>query len=1183
MAENSKKNRTLSDTIVTKSPIAKREEEILAFWKEKGVFEKSLAQTAISTPASWWQRLFGGAQKREFIFYEGPPTANGRPGIHHIEARAFKDVIPRYKTMRGFHVRRKAGWDTHGLPVELEVEKELGLKSKKEIEEYGIAAFNEKCRESVWRYIDEWEQFTQRLGYWVNQKDPYVTYKPEYIESVWNIIKHVDARGLLYKDYKVVPWCPRCGTGLSSHELAQEYHDDTELSVTAKFKVKNPEKIGISGDVYLLAWTTTPWTLPGNVALAVGEKIQYAIVLHEGAQYILAEDLAGKHFPSAKPSKTILGSELVGLMYEPLFDFLQKTISKSEKEKLSTMYQVYPADFVTTEDGTGIVHTAVMYGQEDFELGTAIGLPKQHVVDDTGRFLKGLGFLEGRFVKDEDVAVDIIKDLAHRNLLFAKEKYTHSYPHCWRCKTPLIYYARDSWYIRMSALREELLKENKTIHWEPEHIRDGRFGEWLSEVKDWALSRERYWATPLPVWQTADGNERVVVGSIDDLRAHTKKSGNHYILMRHGESESNTSGVISSRVDNVHHLTNAGVAGVRRSAEALRGKGITKIIASPLLRTRETAELIADSLGITRDGIIFDRRVQELDTGVLEGKRWSDYEKMIPTTRERFAKAPTSGETLNDLKRRLGDFIYDIDAVYTNETVLIVSHEAPLQALVMAMNGLDTERSITLKDAVDWRFDTSEWREVSFVPLPHNEYYELDLHRPYIDNIQLVSASGKMLARTPEVMDVWLDSGAMPLAQDHYPFENTAWVDGPGYPADYISEAIDQTRGWFYTLHAVGVLMGKGKAYKNVISLGHILDAEGKKMSKSVGNVVNPWHMIDRYGVDALRFWMYTINQPGESKNFDEKVVDEIVKKVFNLLQNSLHFYTLYRDSVPHEANRGSDNALDVWILARFDTLHMGMTSNLDAYKVLEAARAIREFIADLSQWYIRRSRERFKNGGEEARKALGTTKHILLELAKVIAPFMPFLAEDVYQQVGGAKESVHLESWSAVVHPDAQTLSDMEAVRSIVSLGLEVRTRTGMKVRQPLAELKMKSEKLKGKSELLGIIADEVNVKKVTIDSTLNDEVWLDNTLTPELREEGEMRDFVRGVQDMRKSKGLSPNDRPTMVVHAEGDARARLEKERDELINKLSLDGILFESRDDGEAISLGDDNVRVTLLIS
>lgn len=937
-----------------KSDAALREEAVLQFWRKNKIFEKSLEQTE---------------GKKEFVFFEGPPTANGKPGIHHLEARAFKDAIPRYKTMRGFHVRRKGGWDTHGLPVELQVEKKLGLNSKKAIEEYGIAKFNQECKESVWEYLDTWNKFTKRIGFWLDQDNPYVTYENNYIESVWNIVKEINKQKLLYKDYKVVPWCPRCGTALSSHELAQGYEDVKDLSVYVKFKVKPNQKFGahmgsIPDNTYILAWTTTPWTLPGNVALAVGEDIEYAMWKENESYYIFAMDLGLKLFPNFDSSDMSKyfgpynGNQLIGLEYEPLFPFLAETISESEKPKLDKAYKVYEADFVNTEDGTGIVHTAVMYGQDDFELGTAVGLPKHHLVNPEGKFIKGTGFLEGRFVKEKDdkgkptLDVDIIKYLTDKNLFFSKENYQHSYPHCWRCKTALIYYARDSWYIRMSdpKIKKQLISENKKINWEPEYIKEGRFGEWLKEIKDWAISRERYWGTPLPVWQCAECKQFEVIGSIEELKEKTKNK------------------------------------------------------------------------------------------------------------------------------------------------------------------------------------------------LPLNDKKELDLHRPYIDEIKLVcthstnsgQVCGGELVRVKEVMDVWFDSGAMPFAQDHYP----VGVKKIAYPADFICEAIDQTRGWFYTLHAIGILMGRGKAYKNVICLGHLMDAVGKKMSKSIGNVVDPWVMMEKYGADTLRLWMYSVNQPGESKNFDEKTIALLQQQTFGLLYNVLAFYELY--PAPEQARYGagrnkpkSNNVLDVWILARLDELTKLSTENLDNYKLLEPVRAVRDFIGDLSVWYLRRSRERIKSGDEDARQTL---YFVLKTLAKLLAPFAPFTAEDIWLKLkmnpptGGDVESVHLTGWPKAGKIHSGILENMRITRTIVSLGLEARQKAKIQVRQTLAKLEVKNLNLS--KEYIELIKDELNVKKVEENKNLEFDVKLDAKITPELKAEGDYREFMRSIQDRRKELGLSPGDKMALPV---------------------------------------------------
>ncbi len=900
-----------------------QESEVLKFWEQNGIFKKTLEKPA---------------PRGSFVFFEGPPTANGRPGIHHAESRAFKDCIPRFRTMQGYRVMRKAGWDTHGLPVELEVEKQLGFTGKAQIEEYGIAPFNQMCKESVWEYKKDWEEFTNRLGYWVDLENAYITYKPDYVESLWWVVKQIWDRGLLYKDYRVTPHCPRCGTSLSSHELSQGYKDVKDLSVTAKFKI-----LGTDNE-YLLAWTTTPWTLPGNVALAVGKDITY-VKVKVGDDYLwLAKDRVAEVLKDGgEVVEEVKGEALVGKQYEPLYPFMGSLVTDENKEKLeSTAYRVHPASFVTTADGTGIVHTAVMYGADDFDLGQEVGLPKHHLVKLDGTFVEGTGFLTGRLVVDEEVAIDIIKDLAHRGLLFSKAKYEHSYPHCWRCKTKVIYYAKDSWYIRMSELRDQLLVQNKNIHWQPEHIREGRFGEWLREVKDWAFSRERYWGTPLPVWESTDG-DRLCIGSFDELR-----------------------------------------------------------------------ELAKD------------------------------------------------------------------------------------------------------KSLVGENFDP---------------------HRPFVDDVILVK-DGKEYTRVPDVCDVWFDSGCMPYAQWHYPFENKELVDsGEAYPADYISEAIDQTRGWFYTLLAVSTLLGRERPFKNVICLGHVLDAEGKKMSKSLGNIVKPMEMIDKHGADAVRWYMYTINQPGESKRFDEKALQDMVRKNFTILMNVAEFYKMFSQTSPGDVGRDqvtSTDVLDRWILARLNKLVAETTSRLEGYVITETVRDLGAFIDDLSTWYVRRSRDRMKGYDVAARQAaIATLRESLLTLSKLMAPFAPFLAETLYKQVGGERESVHLEDWPVEDQTlvEEHVLEEMGRTRSVVSKALERRSDAGINVRQVLGGMTVTIPTGEFALEYQELVKDEVNVKTIQI-AKGDYAVELDLALTPALVREGTVREIIRRVNDMRKQAGLTIEDRIELYV---------------------------------------------------
>ncbi|MBU4482071.1 isoleucine--tRNA ligase, partial [Patescibacteria group bacterium] len=886
--------------------IPEKEKEILKFWKEKDIFKKSLEK---DNP------------KGNFIFYEGPPTANGRPGIHHVEARAFKDLIPRYKTMQGYRVERKAGWDTHGLPVELEVEKQLGLKDKKAVEKFGIKKFNQKCKESVWKYQEEWEKMTERIGFWIDMENPYVTYHNDYIESLWWIIKQAYEKNLLYKGYKVVPQCPRCGTALSSHEVAQGYKNIKETSVYIKFKIKNKD------NEYILAWTTTPWTLPGNVALAVGEEIEYVKIKQNNEIYYLAKNLVNKVFGTDTTGSftivqdDILGKDLIGLEYEPLFP----GIITEKDNNYKNAFKLYPANFVSTEEGTGVVHTAVMYGQEDYELGEKIGLPKVHTVNLDGTFNELVPQWQGKFVKN--VEEEIVADLKNRGLLFKTEMYKHDYPFCWRCDSPLIYYARDSWYFKMSSLREKLIENNKTINWEPEHIKQGRFGEWLNEVKDWAISRERYWGTPIPIWFCEKCENIKVIGSIEEL-------------------------------------------------EKLSGKKID------------------------------------------------------------------------------------------------------------------------------------------------------DMHRPFIDEITFqCEKCGGQMKRISEVMDCWFDSGAMPFAQLHYPFENKEAIDSnKKYPADFISEAVDQTRGWFYTLLAVATILDKEAPYKNVICLGHLLDKKGQKMSKHIGNVIDPWEMMDKYGADSVRWYLYTINHPGDPKKFDEQALKE-TGRVFMTLLNVVKFYKMFvenREFTQIDTRvyaNNINNILDKWILAKLNLLINDVTKSLDVYDIFSSARKIEDFITELSVWYIRRSRGRFKGEDEQDKnQAIFTLGKVLFELTKLLAPFTPFIAEHIYQELGkeckSLKESVHLEDWPKVKPEflDQKVIDYMEVTRKVVELALAKRAEAGIKVRQPLLELRIMNYELS--QEYLDLIKDEVNVKNIICEKGTGDlSVELNTELNTELIQEGLLRELTRAI----------------------------------------------------------------------
>jgi isoleucyl-tRNA synthetase len=823
------------------------EERVLERWRERDVFHESIRRREGAEP---------------FVFYEGPPTANGRPGSHHVLARVFKDVFPRYRTMRGHLVHRKAGWDCHGLPVELEMERELGMQSKEDIERYGIAEFNTRCRESVLTYIDEWNKLTERIGFWIDTGDAYFTLSNEYIESVWWALSEVWKKGLLYEGHKVVPYCPRCGTALSSHEVAQGYKDVVDPSVFVRFPVRGEE--GVS----LLAWTTTPWTLLSNAALAVHPEVTYVRARVGDEVLIVAETLVERVLgEGASIESRMTGAELAGTRYQPPFPFI------SDYGELG--HSVLEADFVTTEDGTGIVHTAIAFGEDDFQLGERYGLKLQNPVKPDGTFDERMGPFAGRWVKEADP--DIVEALRSNGLLFREEPYEHAYPHCWRCGTPLIYYAKSSWYVKTTAVRDQMLAENEKINWHPDHIKHGRFGDWLEGNVDWALSRERYWGTPLPMWRCDEGHERCV-GSRAEL--------------------------------------------------------------------------------------------QELGGAVPE-----------------------------------------------------------------------------------------------------------DLHKPYIDDVTFPCREcGEEMRRVPEVIDAWWDSGSMPFAQWHAPFENEE-LRAERFPADYICEALDQTRGWFYSLLAVSTLLYGRSPYRTVLCLGLILDPEGQKMSKSRGNVVVPWEVIERHGADAFRWYYFTSKQPWDGYRFSVDTVGESVRQFMLQLWNTYGFFVRYA-SLPDRV-AGSPTDLDRWILSRLaDTTSIAI-ERLDDYDTTSAGRAIAAFVEDLSNWYIRRSRRRFWDGDQAA---LDTLEECLVTVATLLAPLTPFVADAIYENLDGSEPSVHLCDYPEPGERDLALEEDMAVARDAIELGRAARAQAKIKVRQPLSEAVVvaagrERASIERFSELL---LDDLNVKSV-------------------------------------------------------------------------------------------------------
>lgn len=1149
------------------------EEKVLDLWKEKDVFKKTQNKNK---------------DKEKFVFYEGPPTANGKPGIHHVLSRAFKDVVLRFQTMQGKNVLRRGGWDTHGLPVEIEVEKNLGLNSKTEIEEYGIDKFNKKCKESVWKYKDEWENLTDRMGYWLDMDDPYITYDNSYIESIWWIMKEIDKKGLLYKGHKVVPWCTRCGTGLSSHELAQGYETVTDRSVVVKFKIQD-SKLEFSKDKpsYLLAWTTTPWTLPGNVALAVGKDIEYIIVEKDDENLILAKDLVESVMGEQEFNVVdeIKGRDLVGVDYKPLFEV--------DELKNDNSYKVYPADFVTTEDGTGIVHTAVMYGEDDYELGKETGLPQYHTVNETGKFVEGVEGLSGMYVKSNKTEDKILEILESNNSLLKVDNYKHEYPHCWRCGTAVLYYARNSWFIEMTKVKDKLIEENESINWLPTHIKHGRFGEWLQNLKDWAISRERYWGTPMPVWECESCDNRTTIGSFKELSDKISKPNNNYIFIRHGQAEHNarniTNGNPGRRDD--YKLTEKGVDQVRDTIKDLKKKNIDIIYSSDFLRTKQTAELIADEIGAE---IVFDERLRETNVGDLDGQPTDDYHNFFNNTLEKFKKPAPNGENLRDISKRVWDFVSEMEKEHKDNNILIVSHDYVVWMADTLFNGWSEEESAQRKDKKDG--DGHYVKNAEFIEpvllsgVPRNDHGMVDPHRPYVDSVEFkCDECGKDMKRVSEVLDVWFDSGAMPFAQAHHPFE-----EGMEYPAEYIVEGIDQTRGWFYTLLAISSLLDKKAPYENVISLGLVLDKNGKKMSKSKGNTVDPWEVAQNYGLDVARWYFYSNSSPGEPTRFDEEELKKITRGIMLTAYNSLKFLTIYRDRpVDLSKEIPKDNILDRWIVSRMAETSNNVKDSMSSYNITKSARLIERFVDDLSKWYIRRSRKSLQrpDSQDEYENTSAVLVRSLLVLSKIISPFTPFFAEALYQSLKemitgvDSEESVHLEDWPVFDRDliDEELMENMEKIRDIASVALSQREEKGIKVRQPLSSLSISSSRyeIPNNEELLSILEDEVNIKEVILSDDV-ESVELNTQISDELKEEGFIRELIRSTQQMRAKAGLEPSDRIVITFNADKDGIDVIEKHKDSLREGVGADELTLGSAGgDEETVDIGGTEVKVSFV--
>jgi isoleucyl-tRNA synthetase len=1130
-----------------KSASALREEEVLKFWKENNVFEKSLEKDS---------------PRGEYVFYDGPPFATGLPHYGHILGSAVKDVIGRYKTMSGYNVPRRWGWDCHGLPIENIVEKDLGISGKKAIEAFGIDKFTEYARSKVLTYVSEWKKTVDRMGRWVDFDNSYKTMDNTYIESVWWALGEMNKKSLLYEGVRVLAYCPRCETPIANSEIAMDnsYKDITDISVYIKFKILD-EKYK---DTYLLAWTTTPWTLPGNTAIAINKELVYVFVKNtteKGEEiFIVAKDLyenLKSKFSNPEIIKEVKGQELVGISYEPIFNYYKDT-DMPNKENI---WKVWHADFVTIEKGTGIAHQAPAFGEDDMNMAKLNNIPFIRHVEPNGEFSKEvIDFQNVKAKPKEDhqsTDVLIIKFLAGSGSLFAKEKIIHSYPHCYRCDTPLIYYALPSWFINIQKIKENLLKKGEDMNWIPGHLKEGRFRQTMESAPDWTISRNRYWASPLPFWKSKEG-KLMVVNSIEDLKSKTKKSGNKYFVMRHGQAENNILDIVSASPLSTDGLTEKGKQQVKESVEILKNNKIDLIICSPILRGKETAYIVADSLGIDRGSVVIEDSLREMMVPDYEGKSWIEYHKEFPNTLEFFYKTREGNESWNDVKKRTMDFIYDLDKKYENKNILMVTHGGPAWLAVAGTLGLSPQESLDLIENFNY-LKNAEVRELYFTPIPHNENHELDLHRPYIDSIILVDEKGEEYKRIPEVIDCWFESGSMPFAQNHFPFENPNWQK-ENFPGGFVAEYIAQTRTWFYYSHVISTVLFGEAPFENVVTTGTVLAEDGTKMSKSKNNYPDPWVLFDKYGVDALRFYLVSSTlMKGEDVSFSEKLVQEVSSKIINRFDNVVTFYELYRDiKIESDEYKLSSNVLDQWIVSRLNQFISEVKNGMELYDLASSTKPFDLFVEDLSTWYLRRSRERVKDGDIEAKQTL---YFVIKNTVQLFAPFMPFIAEDIWKKVKLDKDpdSVHLTNYFLNIKKgevNENIIKEMEEVREVVTLGLQARQKAGIPVRQPLGELRINNYELGINYE--EIIKDELNVKSLVYMKGEEKKVELDLNITEELKQEGNYRELVRAIQDMRKKAGLNPNDIVSLEISTSSTGEELINKFKTELIKAVGVKNI-------------------------
>jgi len=1150
-----------------KQSFPKLEEGLMKFWKKSGTFEKSLKKPG------------GQAKPKDYVFYDGPPFATGLPHYGHLLAGTLKDVVPRYWTMQGYRVPRVWGWDCHGLPIENLIEKELGLKTKKDIKKFGVDKFNEACRASVLKYVHEWEKTVDRMGRWVDMKNAYRTMDVNFMESIWWVFSELHKKGMVYEGHKAMHVCPRCETPISNFEVTLGYKEVKDLSVIWKFPVKGQPQIS------LLAWTTTPWSTPSTMGLSVGPEFTYVKVKAGDEFLIFAKErleFVMKNLEAYEVVEEMKGGDLVGLEYEPILDDLRRV---PEVASNKNVYHVFPADYVEVTEGTGIVTINGSYGEIDMEAAHKNGLPLVMDVEMTGRFNELLPDYAGMPVKDMERK--LVKDLEVKNRVWRSEPYAHSYPHCWRCDTPLMNYATTAWFVRVTGIKDQMLKANETIHWVPDHVKVGRFGKWLENAKDWAVSRTRYWGTPLPIWRNVDDvSDLLVISSVEELEKLSGKKVKdlhkhivdeveiglliNIIYVRHGETDLNKEGRIQGKID--VSLNAKGQSQAKEAAEALKKEKFDLILTSPLKRAMETAQIINESLGIE---IMVEDDLRERDFGDWEGKNYKEDLKFKTHDEVRLG-IPPHGETFEALKQRLKKVL----ARYNGKKLLIVSHAH----VYLALNQLCTGR--TLQDIVA--------TEKIANGIPEKLSYQ------------------KTYRRIEEVFDCWFESGSMPYGQWHYPFENKAKLE-KNFPANFIAEGLDQTRGWFYTLHVLANALFKKPAFQNVIVNGIVLAENGQKMSKRLKNYPDPNEVLNKYGADALRF--YLLNSQAVAAGdlrFSEQGVEHVLRNMMIPLWNAYSFFVTYATIdgwTPKKLQKNSPHKLDTWIIAELEELIAGQIEYFRVYDLQKASNAIYKFVDDLTNWYIRRSRRRFWKSEDDTDKnhAYSTLYTVLTKLCQVLAPFTPFMPEAMYQNLTG-EESVHLTAYPTPDRKayDETLIREIHLAKTIVSLGLAARGKKKIKVRQPLSKIEIVLADPADHallSDQLETIKEELNVKELdfindpsefatqilrpnarllgpkygqsvqqiilackngefeilgngnirVLDYELTPEeaaieylpkegfdvesgegilVALDTTLTPELEQEGLARDLVRQIQDLRKTAGYQVSDRITVAI---------------------------------------------------